>query len=146
MRYNLSRIMKRAWEIVKKEGKTISAGLKRAWEEAKKEIKTMALKGSEKQIKWAEDILATAKRTVEVRVDFYSKKLDSAVEGYDDIVGFQIGLRVSEKIKKQLEKAIEPFETAAQVIDRRKFLSSDYINKAIDDIIYQERWLKRNKK
>ena len=34
-KYNLSRIMKRAWELVKKAGETISSGLKKAWQEAK---------------------------------------------------------------------------------------------------------------
>lgn len=35
MKYNLSSIMKRAWEMVKKVGMTISEGLKTAWKEAK---------------------------------------------------------------------------------------------------------------
>lgn len=34
-KYNLSKIMKRAWELVKKLGLSISEGLKRAWKEAK---------------------------------------------------------------------------------------------------------------
>lgn len=34
-KYNLSNIMKRAWELVKKAGATISTGLKKAWAEAK---------------------------------------------------------------------------------------------------------------
>ncbi|MBS6954617.1 MAG: hypothetical protein KH230_15460 [Enterocloster asparagiformis] len=34
-KYDLSKIMKRAWELVKKAGMTISSGLKKAWEEAK---------------------------------------------------------------------------------------------------------------
>ena len=34
-KYNLSAIMKRAWELVKKMGMSISSGLKKAWEEAK---------------------------------------------------------------------------------------------------------------
>lgn len=34
-KYNLSNIMKRAWELVKKAGMTISSGLKKAWKEAK---------------------------------------------------------------------------------------------------------------
>lgn len=34
-KYNLSNIMKRAWELVKKAGMTISSGLKKAWEEVK---------------------------------------------------------------------------------------------------------------
>lgn len=34
-KYNLSNIMKRAWELVKKLGLSISEGLKKAWKEAK---------------------------------------------------------------------------------------------------------------
>lgn len=34
-KYNLSEIMKRAWELVKKAGLSISEGLKKAWKEAK---------------------------------------------------------------------------------------------------------------
>lgn len=37
-KYNLSKIMKRAWELVKKAGLNISSALKKAWEEAKKMI------------------------------------------------------------------------------------------------------------
>lgn len=33
--YDLSKIMKRAWELVKKASMTISSGLKKAWKEAK---------------------------------------------------------------------------------------------------------------
>ena len=53
-KYNLSNIMKRAWELVKKAGLCISEGLKKAWKEAK----TMGeiTKGSVKQIAWAQDI------------------------------------------------------------------------------------------
>ena len=38
-KYNLSKIMKRAWELVKTTGMTISSGLKKAWEEAKTSMK-----------------------------------------------------------------------------------------------------------
>ena len=34
-KFNLSAIMKRAWELVKKSGETISSALKKAWREAK---------------------------------------------------------------------------------------------------------------
>lgn len=34
-KYNLSKIMKRAWELVRNFGATISEGLKEAWKEAK---------------------------------------------------------------------------------------------------------------
>lgn len=53
-KYNLSAIMKRAWELVKKAGLSISQALKKSWMEAKNigEI----TKGSAKQITWAKDI------------------------------------------------------------------------------------------
>ena len=35
-KYNLSKIMKRAWVLVKKEGMDISSALKKSWKEAKK--------------------------------------------------------------------------------------------------------------
>lgn len=39
-KYNLSNIMKRAWELVKKTAMTMSAALRQAWKEAKKWEKT----------------------------------------------------------------------------------------------------------
>lgn len=49
-KYNLSKIMKRAWELVKKAGMSISAGLKKAWKEAKEmkeEIKNVIVESFE---------------------------------------------------------------------------------------------------
>ena len=40
-KYNLSKIMKRAWELVKNAGLCISEGLKKAWKEAKNMKETM---------------------------------------------------------------------------------------------------------
>lgn len=71
-KYNLSKIMKRAWELVKKVGMTISSGLKQAWKEAK----NMALKGSEKQIAWATDIINRAESIIENFEN--SEKFDTA--------------------------------------------------------------------
>lgn len=55
-KYNLSKIMKRAWELVKKAGMTISAGLKKAWKEAKNMEETLR----EKVLKEAESLIAAA--------------------------------------------------------------------------------------
>ena len=44
-KYNLSAIMKRAWELVKKAGLSISEGLKKAWKEAKKATKKIKFNG-----------------------------------------------------------------------------------------------------
>ena len=50
-KYNLSVIMKRAWELVKKEGKTISEGLKRAWAEAKAIVEKKVFESTAKVVK-----------------------------------------------------------------------------------------------
>lgn len=50
-KYNLSNIMKRAWELVKKAGMTISAGLKKAWKEAKEIMKKIKFERSAKVAK-----------------------------------------------------------------------------------------------
>ena len=55
-KYNLSAIMKRAWELVKKMGKTISEGLRQSWAEAK----TVAVKMIDKVTAELEDIIANA--------------------------------------------------------------------------------------
>lgn len=44
-KYNLSNIMKRAWELVKEFGMTISEGLKKAWSEAKAASEKIAFNG-----------------------------------------------------------------------------------------------------
>ncbi len=54
-KYNLSKIMRRAWEMVKKAGFGISEALKKAWNEAKKGGTKMT--GTEKQINFANDLI-----------------------------------------------------------------------------------------
>lgn len=54
-KYNLSKIMKRAWEMVKKVGFGISEALKKAWNEAKKGVTKMT--GTERQINFANDLI-----------------------------------------------------------------------------------------
>lgn len=53
-KYNLSEIMKRAWELVKSFRYKIGAAMKKAWQEAK--AQRVELTGSPKQVAWAEDI------------------------------------------------------------------------------------------
>lgn len=50
-KYNLSNIMKRAWELVKEAGMTISAGLKKAWKEAKEVMEKIKFEGKAKVAK-----------------------------------------------------------------------------------------------
>ena len=55
-KYNLSNIMKKAWEFVKKAGMTISSGLKAAWKEAKEMEENMR----SKVVKEIESLIAEA--------------------------------------------------------------------------------------
>lgn len=55
-KYDLSKIMKRAWDLVKNFGMNISSGLKKAWEEAKKVEETMR----EKVIAEINDLISKA--------------------------------------------------------------------------------------
>lgn len=51
MKYNMSKIMRRAWELVKKIGMTISEGLKKSWEEAKNMAEKIKFEGNAKVAK-----------------------------------------------------------------------------------------------
>ena len=62
-KYNLSQIMRRAW-VLKRLGKTMTEALKMSWAETKKsmyekkfELKFPELTGTERQIKYANDIM-----------------------------------------------------------------------------------------
>ena len=57
MKYDLKKIMSRAWEIKKENSRNIfSLCLKMAWEEAKEEIKLPKLIGTPRQVAWAEKL------------------------------------------------------------------------------------------
>lgn len=63
-KYNLSKIMKRAWELVKKAGLCISEGLKLAWKEAKNMGETM----EEKLIRLGYKVWENSKRYLHRRM------------------------------------------------------------------------------
>ena len=56
MKYNRSEIMKRAWGLVKKEGRAISEGLRQAWAEAK----AVAVKMIDRVVSELKDLIADA--------------------------------------------------------------------------------------
>lgn len=63
-KYNLSAIMKRAWELVKKMGMTISEGLRQAWAEAK----AVAVKMIDRVIAELKDMIANAADCYDYRI------------------------------------------------------------------------------
>ena len=122
-KYNLSKIMKRAWDLVKKVGMTISSGLKKAWMEAKT---NMDLEGSEKQINWAKDIIADARKTIDDAISFYAD---------DDAEEFAEEIRAAKTIKENFEKFAASTRSAATIIDSRCAFKEDYIFSAILDYV-----------
>lgn len=63
-KYDLHRIMRRAWQIKKENGRNIfGLCLKMAWEEAKEEQELPKLVGTPKQVAWAEKL---RKRHIEI--------------------------------------------------------------------------------
>ena len=82
-KYNLKNIMKRAWKLKKENNENIFAiCLKIAWKEAKEGVKNMVKKlaGSEKQIKWAQDIIEASKEAIE---RFNLVKIKEQFEAHD---------------------------------------------------------------
>lgn len=82
-KYNLSKIMKRAWEIKKEDVKNIfSICLQMAWKEIKKGVNKMKeLIGSEKQIEWAGRIRTTVNAIVEsIKVQTVGRKTNEILE------------------------------------------------------------------
>lgn len=64
MKYDMSKIMKRAWELVKTMGMNISEGLKKAWKEAKNMVKSL----KEKVAAEIENLIADAADVYDYRI------------------------------------------------------------------------------
>lgn len=93
---------------------------------------TYNFKGSEKQIKWAEDIAAEA-----------FGELDSLDHNIDNIPGYQLNHEAVEEVRKSLVDAFaQPqMQDAHNVIDKRNMLSAQKIEKMArevykDNVVY----------
>lgn len=125
-KYNLSRIMKRAWELVKRFKETISSALKKAWREAK--MKIVNLNGTEKQNAWAQDIIDNSFATIKANVENCKKENEKHGK---DIFGARIA--AYERIETELKTMLETLEgkvenTAKYIIENRNKFDSRSIN------------------
>ena len=110
--------MKRAWELVKTVGANISGALKKAWEEAKN--MAVEMKGTEKQVKWAEDI---------------KKEMSEALEGYIQQMREKGRLKRVERYENFLVKLNEVNEAKFFIDNRTALYSYDrrrYIERRLD--------------
>lgn len=118
--------MKRAWELVKTAGANISGALKKAWEEAKN--MAVEMKGTEKQVKWAEDI---------------KKEMSEALEGYIQQMREKGRLKRVERYENFLVKLNEVNEakffidnrTALYSYDRRRHIERRLDQDAMNTVV-----------
>lgn len=125
-KYNLSNIMKRAWEMVKNMGMTISEGLKKAWREAKMKKELI---GTPKQVAWAQDIIDDAMNTINANI-----KRAGENENTKKLLGFDIWMG----IKNQVVNLIDSTNEAKVFIENRDVISPDRIIRIFDEMHMRE--------
>lgn len=113
-KYNLSNIMKRAWEMVKKLGFGISEALKKAWKEAKGGETRMT--GAEKQISFASDLIKKMNTQFDALIAdckaAYPENVimwESCKEGYNKIISESDAALVIELLKGNNETSYQKY-------------------------------------
>lgn len=110
MKYDIRKIMKRAWEIKKQDMRNIfSLCLKMAWEEAKSR---KALKGTEKQIKYAEDLQKKMMDYLDERVAHLEK-----VNSHRSTETSKAGFEAAKKVRADYEAFFANATKASQIIN-----------------------------
>lgn len=126
-KYNLSNIMKRAWELVKNFDMNRSEALKEAWLEEKIKVE---LVGSPKQIAWASDIINDAIVTINL-----SMKKASETDDMKKLLGFDSWL----EIKEQVMSLIFSTKEAKTFIEHRNVIDPERIIKIHDEMEMKKR-------
>ena len=81
------------------------------------------MKGTEKQIKWAEDIIRETREANKQHVEFYTAKV--AENDRIMVDDHKKCLHIWEAISAEFERTVSGIDSAAVVIDNRKLLSAD---------------------
>lgn len=126
-KYNLSNIMKRAWELVKNFDMNRSEALKEAWLEEKIKVE---LVGSPKQIAWASDIINDAIVTINLNM-----KKASETDDMKKLLGFDSWL----EIKEQVMSLIFSTKEAKTFIEHRNVIDPERIIKIHDEMEMKKR-------
>ena len=132
-KYNLSAIMKRAWEIKKEDERNIfSLCLKMAWKEEKEMENEVdaELIGSEKQIKWARDIQKKALEFIDEKIaGFEDLSKKASAKGID--IDTTIDIQACHDCKESLIKCFEKHREAKYYIEHRALFSGGYVSEKI---------------
>lgn len=106
------------------------------------------LKGTEKQVAWAEDIVAIARRTISSNIENIKNLQAEYTEKYGE--GFknfrQDELEAFEKCGESLEAMLANVDSAAKIIDMREKLSSRSILDMVNQYCFVMNNRKRNNK
>lgn len=120
-KYNLSKIMKRAWELIKKLALTISEGLKQAWREAKMEMKIKELVEKYKMFLSSDGTRLGVREMEQAKTD---GMMDTIKAQKDDIMSFLKEKKAAEEkaAKERIEKinAIEGLKEIQEAIQEQE--------------------------
>lgn len=133
-KYNLSRIMKRAWEFVKEAGMSISSALKKSWKEAK--MMVYDFKGTEKQNKWAKDIAQKILETLDNKIAEFQMKVK-------EDVGYRWNLENYMTAKEEAQSFFTTTEKAAVVIESKYRFTNSFFDD-LENEIESQSW-RRNR-
>lgn len=92
------------------------------------------MKGTEKQIKWAQDIKDKFFRTIDLNISFYQEQLDK----HPEVIEYQDDIDIFVNIKEDMEKALSHVDDAAKIIEMREMLSADRILFVFNEIKYKK--------
>lgn len=93
------------------------------------------LKGTEKQVAWAEDIIREARETIKRNIE-----IEKAEEEKNNVPGFfAIEIACFEECGKSLEQMLSGINEASKIIDMRYRLSSGAILKMVNDEVCRRR-------
>ena len=81
------------------------------------------LKGTEKQIAWAESIREESINTCDKNIELAKER----IEKYPGVASYERDLKAYEEIKSQVVSVFDKIEDAAYIIDNRKSLDSNRI-------------------
>lgn len=92
------------------------------------------LKGTEKQIKWADDIRTSAINHCDINIKFAKENLEKNpnVEIYKDNIEFYT------MAKNQLVEMFDKIEDAGEIINRREFFTADRINWVVEQLSFKK--------
>ena len=90
------------------------------------------LKGTEKQVAWAEDIIREARETISRNIEFKKQE-----EERNNVPGFfALEIEAFEKCGESLETMLAGIDSASKIIDMRSKLSSGSILRMVQEYCY----------